>query len=502
MTTSKKNGYWRPVGYFMGLVVMTLGALQLIPLFVSLLYGEWDMATSFLLCSLLAVLAGGIPVTLLHQDRPSHIGWREGMVATAGSWLIGMLLCALPYYFSGYYLSYLDACFDVMSGFTTTGLALIQDMDHLSNGINMWRHMLTFVGGQGMVVLALSFLASGAGSAYKMYVGEGKDERLTPNAIHTSRAIWRISLIYLLLGTFVFWLAGLRIGLPWDQAILHGMWIFMSAWSTGGFAPMSQNVLYYHSALYEVITMVFFIIGSFNFAVHYAVIHGRKRELVKNVETLSMTVTMTVLTLLATLGFMQNRIYPDAMAFFRKVFYQLVSGHTTTGFMTVYARQFYTDWGELALFAMIIAMLIGGSACSTAGGFKGLRMAILLKTFQKEIRQMSLPESRIIIQKYHHIRDLVLDDQVVRSAFLIVTAYVVTYTGTALAGMLCGFPFALSSFEAASVTGNVGLSIGLTTPAMPSILKVVYIIAMWMARLEFISVLALVATIVRKVGRK
>lgn len=502
MTSIVGKTFWRPVGYYIGMVIATLGMLQIIPMLVSVLYREWDVAVVFLFTGSLAVLAGSAPVALLHKDRRARIGWREGMVATAGAWLAGMLFSALPYRLSGNYLSYLDACFDVMSGFTTTGLTLVQDMDHLANGINMWRHMLTFIGGQGMVVLALSFLAASTGSAYKMYVGEGKDERLAPSATHTARYIWRISLIYLLLGTLALWVAGLFIGLSWDRALLHGMWIFMSAWSTGGFAPMSQNVLYYHSALYEIITMIFFIIGSFNFALHHAVLQGQKKELLKNAETLSMTITMTALTLLATFGFMKNHIYPDAMSLFRKVFYQLISGHTTTGFMNIYARQFYNDWGELALFAITIAMLIGGSACSTAGGFKGLRMAIIFKSFLKDLRQMSLPESRIILQKYHHIRDTILEDQTSRNAFLIVTAYVVTYAGTTLAGMLCGYPFSLASFESASVTGNVGLSIGLTAPSMPSVLKVVYIAAMWMARLEFMAVLALVATVARKVGRR
>ena len=144
------------------------------------------------------------------------------MVVAAGSWFFGMLLCALPYYLSGNYLSYLDCCFDVMSGLTTTGLVLIQDLDHIANGLNMWRHLLTFIGGQGMVVLALSFLVKGANGAYKMYVGEGKDERLMPNAVSTARYIWLISLIYLAVGTLVLWGAGIGAGLSVDRAFLHG----------------------------------------------------------------------------------------------------------------------------------------------------------------------------------------------------------------------------------------------------------------------------------------
>ncbi|MEG1304033.1 MAG: potassium transporter TrkG [Oscillospiraceae bacterium] len=297
-------------------------------------------------------------------------------------------------------------------------------------------------------------------------------------------------------------IAGLVAGLPTGKAFLHGVWIYMSAWSTGGFAPMSQNILYYHSAFYEIASMVFFIVGSFNFALHYAVLSGKKHEIRRNIETVTFSVTMTITTLLACLGLMRANVYPDIAALFRKGFYQLISGHTTTGFMSVYAKQFYTEWGEIALFAIIIAMLFGGSACSTAGGFKGLRTGIIFNTLKTEIKRMMLPESRVSEQKIHHIRDVVLSEAAVRSAFLIVFAYIVTFSIGTLAGMFAGFPFAMAAFESASVTGNVGLSIGITSATMPSFLKVVYIVIMWLARLEFMSVLALGAYIVGRVKSK
>ncbi|MEG1391178.1 MAG: potassium transporter TrkG, partial [Angelakisella sp.] len=177
----------------------------------------------------------------------------------------------------------------------------------------------------------------------------------------------------------------------------------------------------------------------------------------------------------------------------------LISGHTTTGFMTVYAKQFYYEWGDIALFAITISMLFGGSACSTAGGFKGLRTGIIFSTFKTEVQRMMLPENRVIAQKIHHIRDVILSETTVRSAFLIVFAYVITFTLGTLAGMLAGFPFGMAAFESASVTGNVGLSIGVTSPGMPAFLKITYIVIMWLARLEFMSVLALGAYCFRKV---
>ena len=239
--------------------------------------------------------------------------------------------------------------------------------------------------------------------------------------------------------------------------------------------------------------MVFFIIGSFNFALHYAVITGKKRELYKNIETVSMTVTVTVLTLLTMIGLMRQNVYADVMSIFRKVFYQLISGHTTTGTMTIYARQFRLEWGDLAILAMIIAMLIGGSACSTAGGFKGLRIGIIWNAFRREIRRLGQPESVVSAQRIHHIRDISLDDSTVRSAMLIVIAYMITFTITTLIGVICGYSLGDAAFESASVSGNVGLSIGVTQASMPAVLKINYIVTMWLARLEFMSILALLA---------
>jgi trk system potassium uptake protein TrkH len=171
-----------------------------------------------------------------------------------------------------------------MSGFTTTGLSLIQDMDHIPVSLNMWRHILTFVGGQGMVVLALTFLIKNTGGAYKVYVGEAKDVELVPNVMGTAKQIWKISMIYLAIGTAALWIAGITIGIRPVSALFQALFMFASSWSTGGFAPYSQNIMYYHSFAYEIITLVFFILGSLNFGLHYAVWQKNRRELVKTLK--------------------------------------------------------------------------------------------------------------------------------------------------------------------------------------------------------------------------
>ena len=128
-------------------------------------------------------------------------------------------------------------------------------------------------------------------------------------------------------------------------------------------------------------------------------------------------------------------------------------------------------------------------------------MGIIFSAFKRDVRRMAQPEGQISVQRYHHIHDVVLDDGTVRSAMLIVIAYIITFTLGTLACMLCGYPFAMSVFESASATGNVGLSIGLMSSASPAVLKIIFLLIMWLARLEFMSVLALSAYIAKKVRR-
>src|SRR3972149_2817701 len=189
-----------------------LGLVQVLPLTTSIIYKEWNIAINFLVSILIALIIGAVLVLFCKSGKTKKVSWKHGMVIASISWFLGMILCAIPYYLSGNYLSFLDSCFDVMSGFTTTGLVLIQDLDHVSNGINMWRHVLTYLGGQGMIVLALTFLVKSTSGSYRMYVGEAKDEQLLPNVVNTARAIWSISIIYLIVGTITLWTVGIFIG--------------------------------------------------------------------------------------------------------------------------------------------------------------------------------------------------------------------------------------------------------------------------------------------------
>lgn len=482
------------ISYYTGYIILIVASLMIIPIITSVLFKEWNPLLDFMISGAISLILG---VTLLiigtrTKESRSNFQWKHGLAVAALSWIILMVLCSIPYLLSGHTESLLDACFDVMSGFTTTGLALTQDLDHLSIALNMWRHMLTFIGGQGMVVLALTFFTKEIGGAYKMYVGEGKDIELVPNVKGTARQIWIISIIYLIIGTAVLWIVGMMIGLQPISAFLHALYIFESSWSTGGFAPNTQNIMYYHSVIYETVAMVIFILGSLNFGLHYAIWQGKRKEILKNIETQSFFITSFVACMLALIGLAKLNVYPDAIAGFRRIVFNVLSAHTTTGFGSIYARQFALEWGDFGILIMVIVMLIGGSACSTAGGFKGLRVGIVFKGLIMDVKRLLSSERSVKVYKYHHIKDHILDDGLIKSSAIIICCYLVTFTIGTMLGTFYGYSFSASAFESASVAGNVGLSIGVTSPSMPAVMKMFYIISMYLGRLEFLSVFALI----------
>lgn len=480
----------RIVGYYTGKIITGVGALMIIPLVTSVIFAEWATAIDFSI-GLTLCLAVGFGLQALCLTR-QELKRRHGLVIVSTSWILATVLGAVPFYLSGYFGNFLDALFDVMSGLTTTGLFLLQDLDHVPNGLNMWRFVLTFAGGQGIIVIALTALFRGVGGGiYHLYSGEGKEDRLLPNVVQTARTIWVVSLGWLVVGTTALTGATLVLGQRPPRALLHGLWVFMGAFSTGGFAPQSFNTMYYHSLAFEVLCVIIFVAGSLNFAVHWAVWTGHRAELRRNVEVRSFAVTLGIFSLVAALGLARTGVYVDALPFVRKTLYLVLSGHTTTGFGTIYARSLITQWGALPMLGIIGAMIVGASSGSTAGGIKGIRVAIISKSFLQDIRRALAPESSIITSRYHHVKDRMLADDTVRAVLMIAIAFLTMHALVTLAGVVAGYPVLEAAFDGVSAASNTGLSCGLTAPSMPDALKAVYVMAMWLGRMEFVAVFAL-----------
>jgi len=477
------------IGFYTGKLVLGIGMAMLLPMVISLLSREWEPAIDFVIGSSIALAVGYL--LLIACRTRKEMGWMHGILVVPIAWLTAMLFGAVPLYLSGHFVSFLDAMFDAMSGFSTTGLALIQDLDHLSYGHNFWRHLTQFIGGQGIVVVVLTLMAGGAPGIYGMYVGEAREEKILPNLIQTARFIWLVSLIYLGTGTITLWIVGYQIGLPPIKALLHGMMVFVAAFDTGGFSPQSQSILYYHSAAFELATVPFMMAGAINFALYYALFTGKRRELFKSTEVRIFSATIAITFAIVALALAQFATYETTTTLFRRGFYQLISAHTGTGFMTIYGQQFSNLWGPLAMFGIIIAMGLGATVGSTAGGIKALRIMAILKAVIFEVKRTILPPSAVFVEKYHHLKRNIVTEKLILNAFLIGFIYIITYLIGAFLGILFGYPFEDAVFESVSATANVGLTSGVTSINMPDALKVFYIFQMWAGRLEFISILAL-----------
>lgn len=454
---------------------------MLIPLLVAVVKKEISPFFDFLIGFSITASLGLLLLIIFPVKK--EIGWVHAFFTVSVGWLAFSLLGAIPLYLSSHFLSFIDAWFEAMSGFTTTGLVLIQDLDHLSFAHNMWRHLTMFIGGQGIILASLSILTRVRPVALGFYIGEARQEKILPNVIGTARFIWKVSFVYLILGVSTFFVILYNQGMPLVKSLFHSLWLFFASFDTGGFTPQAQNIAYYHSFHLEIATSVFMILGAVNFNLHFWIWNKSKKEIFKNFEIRTFLFTLFFLTFLFYFSY-------RAMAsniIFRKGFYQLISAHTGCGFTNLSGGEI-NGFPTLALFSIIFAMMIGGGVCSTTGGIKLMRLGIIFKTIFMEIKRWMMPLKSVYKDRFHHLQDLILSDKRIKEAYLFFTIFIFTYIGGAIVAIMLGYPASLALFESVSATANVGLSVGLTAPGMPLILKLVYIFQMWAGRLEFISI--------------
>jgi trk system potassium uptake protein TrkH len=477
------------IGLNLSRVLLVIAAVMLIPAGLGFALGETNDALSFVISAGLAAIVGLIGELFL--PRNIDIDWQHGMMVAAIAWLVAPLFGALPLHLSGHYGNFLDAYFDAMSGFATAGLSVINDLDHLSNSVNLWRHLTHFLGGQGLMLMALSLFAGGGGSV-GMYVGEGREDRIVPNIHRTAQIIWRVALVYAVIGVAMLTGALAAAGVSPVRSLYHAVNIFMAAFDTGGFTPTSAGIWMYHSWGVELVVGIFMIAGALSFALHYHLWQGRIGELWRNIETRLLAVVILGTFTVAAIGLLRTGTYDSVYQLLRRVLFHVVSAGSGTGFSNMPGRIFITDWGVLAPAAIVLAMGLGGMAGSTAGGIKLIRLGLVGKAVSEQMRRLTLPRSAVTLQTYHSGTRQLLNDQVVRSALTILLLYLMLYMAGAGLGLFYGYTFDQSMFESTAAGANVALSIGIVGPSMPTGLEIAYILEMWIGRLEFVAVLALV----------
>lgn len=482
----------RVIGFYLGRIFALCGVAGLVPLAWAVVGREWAPASGFVL--MIAVFVFPAVWGPRRRSEVGRLDWSHGMVVAALSWLLVPAVGSIPLALSGHFGGLLDAYFEAMSGLTTTGLSVLQDLDHLAPSLNFWRHLLHFLGGQGIIVAALSLFAGSAGIT--LYYGEARDEKILPSVRSTARFIWGVSLVHLVFGVAALSAVGwYTLGFNPLRALFHGLLVFMAGFDTGGFTPQSTSLAYYHSALFEAVAAVLMVAGAMSFGVHFALWRGTRRGVLRNLESRTIVGTFAVALVATFMGLAALRIYTSVFGLARQGLFQVVSAHTGTGFSTVPGTEL-ASWQGLAFAGIALAMALGGMAMSTSGGVKALRVGLALKVLKDQIKQVLLPERAVISQVYEQGGRKRLTAGVAQAVLVVSLLYVALYVAGAAVGLAYGYPLHDALFESISAGANVGLSVGVTNASMPVLLEITYIIQMWLGRLEFVAVFALLGFIV------
>lgn len=437
---------YKMIGLVIGKMMKIEGLLLILPLLVSLYYGE-NQWLSFLLPILLLFCIG----TLLSFKRPkdSTLYAREGFVIVALSWIILSIFGAFPFYLSGEIPSYIDAFFETVSGFTTTGASILSQVETMSRGMLFWRSFTHWIGGMGILVFALAVLPNTNGSDMHLMRAEVPGPsvgKLVSRVRLTARILYGIYIAMTLLEV-VLLVAG---GMPLFDSVLHS---FGTA-GTGGFGIKNNSIAYYNSAYIDGVISIFMLLFGINFNLFYFILTGHALRALRSEELKWYGVIVAVAVSLITLNILPQ--YGSVFTSFRYAFFQVASIITTTG----YATADFATWPAFSQCILLLLMMIGACAGSTGGGFKVARAVMLAKIARNEVRQAHQPRS-VNVVRFEGER---VSNEAVRAVMGYFVIYILLILVTTLLLSFEEYSF-MTTFSAVAATfNNIGPGFELVGP--------------------------------------
>jgi trk system potassium uptake protein TrkH len=366
--------------------------------------------------------------------------------------------------------------------------------------MDFWRGFMQWLGGVGIIVMALTILSSPNINIMRLYAAEGRDERILPSIRHTTRAILYVYVLYTALGIILFKLAGMP--------LFDSVFYTFSALSTGGFAMQNASLAFYHSIWIEIVAMIIMIIGATNFALHYTILpapfgRGKWNEYFKDIETKVSWPLLIIGTILVAVFLFNTPYYGhNFLLSLRLSVFQVISALTTTGLQTSSGPQITNQYAGMGIFVLTLLMIIGAGSCSTGGGIKWIRIGTMVKEVWWEIKSYLLPQSAKISKKIHHIQNITVDKDISRLTGLFVFIFLSVYIVSVIITLFYYQNVSQVLFEVASAISNVGLTSSLITATSPPVIKVLFIFDMWIGRLEIWPILIFLAIILRNTVRR
>ena len=464
--------------FIIGWVFLIEAALMAPSALVALLYAEqsiWAFAAAIGLCLLL-----GVP--LVRRQPANKVFYaKEGCVTVALSWIVMSLMGALPFVFSGVIPSIVDAMFETVSGFTTTGASILKDVEVLPRCMLFWRSFTHWIGGMGVLVFLLCLLPmSGGGYSMNLMKAESPGpsvSKLVPKVRSTAKLLYGLYVALSLLE-----LALLLLG---SMPLFDALCTTFGTAGTGGFGIKNSSIGEYSAYIQSIVT-IFMILFGINFNVYFLLYMRKPKEALRCEEAGWYLAIIAVSTLIITV-FIRNS-FPDLVTAFRHAAFQVGSIITTTGFSTVD----FNVWPAVPRAILVLLMFIGACAGSTGGGIKVSRIVLLFRTMTREIGQIIHPH----MVKKLKFEGRVVGQEVLRSVNAFMVAYVLIFAVSTLFVCLDGFDLVTSFTAVAATLNNIGPGLEMVGPignfsCFSDLSKIVLIFDMLAGRLEIFPLLVL-----------
>ena len=468
---------YKTVFFTLGILQIILGIFMLIPVIAQFIYNEFD--SSFLGASIVTIIFGTL-FFLSNLDHDKKLNLQQAFLLTALSWLSIAIFSSLPFIFSNMNFSFTNAFFESMSGITTTGSTIIANLDEMPKGILLWRAILQWLGGIGIIVMAITLMPIMNVGGMQLFKISNNDssEKILPKSKEIA-----LRLIYIYLGltslcAFSYYFFGMNI----FDSITHSM----TTIATGGFSNYNESIGFFDNAFIEISAMIFIILGSVPFIVYIKFLNGNKTIFFKDIQiqTFLKIIFFSIIILSAYL------ILNKSVTFeLRSVLFNIISILTGTG----YVNAQFDNWGSFSLVLFLILMFIGGCAGSTTCGVKIFRIQILYSFIINNLKKIIYPKG-IFVLKYDQNP---IDNKFISSIISFIYMYFIIFFLIATLLSLTGLDFVTSLSGAATSISNVGPGLGSVIgpnsnfSSLPDISKWILSVGMILGRLELFAILVL-----------
>ena len=470
---------YKTVFFTLGVLQIILGISMIIPIVIQIIYGELD--SSFIGAGIITIIFG-ILFFLANLDHDKKLNLQQAFLLTSLSWLSIAIFGSLPFVFSNLQLSITDSLFESMSGITTTGSTIIINLNDSPKGILLWRALLQWLGGIGIIVMAITLMPIMNVGGMQLFKISSNDasEKILPKSKEIA-----LSLILIYSGlTFICSIFYKIFGMNYFDSITHAM----TTIATGGFSNYNESIGYFNSATIEITAIIFIILGSIPFIAYIKFLNGNKRIFISDsqIRTFIKIIIVSIIILFFYLAF-QNKNFSEINL--RSISFNVVSILTGTGYVT----QQFDNWGSFSLIFFLILMFIGGCAGSTACGIKIFRVQILYLFLVNQLKKIIYPRGIFVI-KYDSNN---VDDKFMSSIISFIYLYIIIFFFITALLSLSGLDFVTSISAAATSISNVGPGLGTIIgpngnfSQLPDFSKWVLSFGMILGRLELFAILVL-----------